>query len=163
MHVLYRINPATQLLMKVDDGKYRTKIIELDNIIHIDQDPLEIIDENCTSSGASLEGRSATVRRILNSNTNLPIPVHVHEGVYLFPTISTSNDNCIWISYFHIFSHEPLGNKSLITFQNGQQIIVDLSYNRLDKQKKRTSEVIAYFYRLGHFPNYCLRKEKQLQ
>src|SRR5690625_4261249 len=138
MHVLYRINPATQLLMKVDDGKYRTKIIELDNIIHIDQDPLEIIDENCTSSGASLEGRSATVRRILNSNTNLPIPVHVHEGVYLFPTISTSNDNCIWISYFHIFSHEPLGNKSLITFQ----ITVSEKKNNYNK------ETISHFQAL---------------
>lgn len=160
MPVHYYINAETQLLMKMDDGKYRTKIVEEDRTIESDCDPLKIIDENCTFSGASLEGRFATVRRILNSRTNLPIPVHLYEGVYLFPTISTSNDDCIWISYFHISKYEPFGNRAAITFHNDQRIVLNISYNRLDQQIKRTSQVIAYYYRLLHFTHYVFRKEK---
>lgn len=158
--MFYRINESTLLIKRQGVSEKRTKIIEVDNIIYIDEEPLKIINQNCTSSGASLEGRNATVSYILNSKTNLPIPIHLHKGIYMFPTISTSNDDCIWISYFHIFKYEPLGNKSIITFHNGEQLLIDLSFNRLDTQVKRTSQVIAYFYRLLHFPNFTLQPEK---
>src|SRR5690625_6538290 len=92
-------------IISKNTGYYRTKIIEEDKIKHSPQSPIQILDYNCTINGASLEGRMQTVRAILKSKTKLPIPIQPKKGIYMFPTISMKNVNCVWISYFHVLDH----------------------------------------------------------
>jgi|SRR5690625_3240948 len=128
-------------------GYYRTKIIEEDKVKHSPHSPLQILDHNCIINGASLEGRSHTVRKILRSKTKLPIPIQPKKGIYMFPTISMKNTNCVWISYFHVKNHEDRDKKTYIQFENNKHFYVNTSANQFDRQMKRTSQVIAYFYR----------------
>jgi len=146
--VFYKINEKTQALMKVDENYYRTKIIEEDGIKYSPLSPLKILDENCIMNGASLEGRTQTVKEILNSKSKLPIPVLLQKGIYMFPTTSAKNSNCIWLSYYQIKQYVQNGKQALVYLSDDKSIDVKTSWNQLDSQIKRTSQVIAYFHRL---------------
>src|SRR5690625_819271 len=95
-------NKKTKAIMRKKTEYHRTKINEKDKIKHSPHSPLQLLDHNCIINGASLEGRIKTVKKILRSKTKLPIPIQPKKGIYMFPTISMKNINCVWISYFHV-------------------------------------------------------------
>ena len=143
---MYEINKKTMAIISKNTGYYRTKIIEEDKIKHSPHSPLQLLDHNCIINGASLEGRIKTVKKILRSKTKLPIPIQPKKGIYMFPTISMKNINCVWISYFHVKEHGKRDKKTYIQFNNNMNYFVSTSANQFDLQMKRTSQVIAYFH-----------------
>jgi|SRR5690625_2338794 len=134
--------------MGVNEGPYRTKIIEKNSTQYCRYSPLEIINHNCTVFGSSLAGRAETVTQILNSRTRLPIPIYLKCGIFMFPTTSMRNHDCMWISYYQVLGYRKHCNRTLIFLKGNTNIFVNISLQQFDTQIKRTSQVIAYFHGL---------------
>lgn len=147
---MYIITKSTQAIFSVEEGVYRSKILEENSVKYSKYTPVQIINYNCTINGASLKGRVETVMRILKSKSKLPMPVFPKFGIYMFPTSSINNSDCIIVSYYHVKQYFPFGKYTNIQLKDQSKIIVKTSINQFDLQIKRTSQVIAYFYRLIH-------------
>ncbi|OZU88401.1 competence protein [Virgibacillus indicus] len=145
MRPVFIISQKTKAIMAEEEsGYYRAKILEGDTEKFSIHKPLQIIDNSCLVYGASLEGRKTSVKQILNSASKLPIPVNVNEGIYMMPTASTKNKDCVWLSYQHIHTYEQRDDKTYITFHDGTGIYINTSENAFDQQFKRTSQVIVH-------------------
>lgn len=147
--MVYKINKNTQAIMSTNNNYYRTKIIEENGVKYSPYHHIKIIDRNCTDNGASLKGRADTVMKILDSKSKLPIPIICQDGIYMFPTTSMRNSNCVWLSYYHIKKYIQHGDQVLIYLEDNSCLYVNTSLNIFDRQFKRTSQVIAYFHRLS--------------
>lgn len=145
---MYIIHRKTQAIMHETKGIYKSKIIEENNVIYSKYSPIEILYENCEDYGASLQGRFDIAKKILGSKTKLPLPVFPFSGLYFFPTTSMKNDECIWISYYHIQDLGKVKNQVYIRLRDKTILQVKTSLNQLDRQRKRTSQVIAHFHYL---------------
>src|SRR5699024_7083726 len=132
----------TQAIMRENNGIYKSKIIEENKVKYSKYSPMEILDVNCKSYGASLQGRFATAQKILGTKTKLPLPVFPLSGYYFFPTTSMKNEECIWISYYHILDLGNIKNQTYIHLRDKTMLQVKTSFNQLDRQRKRTSQVI---------------------
>lgn len=152
--MFYKISAKTQAIMNVDQNYYKTKIIEEDAVAYSPFTPVKLIDYNCTENGASLDGRAQTVKKILGIKSKLPIPILHQAGIYMFPTTSVKNKDCIWLSYYHIKKYVQHGKQAMIYLADNSSILINISLNQLDLQIKRTSQVIAYF----HYLNFLKRK-----
>lgn len=153
--MFYKITAKTQAIMNAHDSYYKAKIIEGKNdITYSPFSPVKLIDFNCTDNGASLEGRAETVKKILGIKSKLPIPIFHQAGIYMFPTTSVKNRDCIWLSYYHIKKYVQHGKQAMVYLTDNSSMFIKTSLNQLDLQIKRTSQVIAYF----HYLNLLNRK-----
>jgi len=145
---MYEIGDKTIIIKKVLKEKYRSKIIEENKVEFSIHSPAKIIDYNCIKNGASFKGRIETVMNILGSKSKLPVPILPKKGIYMFPTSSMKNADCMFLSYYHIEKYSPYGKFANIQFKDKSHILVKTSFNQLDLQMKRTSQVIAYYTKL---------------
>ena len=145
---VYIITEQTKAILAEGSGYYRTRILEGNTEKVSIHRPLQIINYSCIVYGSSYEGRRTPVKRILHSASKLPIPVNVEKGIYMVPTASVKNKECVWVSYQHIDTYKQLEDEKLyITFRDGTGIIVPTSKNAFDMQFKRTSQVIVQMNR----------------
>lgn len=149
--VLYLITNSTKVIQKVQKGNYRSKIIDETSVNYSIYHPEKIIDYNCKINGVALKGRHETVMDILETKSKLPIPVSPKFGIFLFPTTSMKNQNCMLLSYYHVKKYVKDGNYVSVQLKDRSKLLVKTSFNQFDLQMKRTSQVIAYFYWLEHF------------
>ncbi|RKQ34349.1 competence protein ComK [Oceanobacillus halophilus] len=152
----YQITRRTKMIMSNDSTFYRSCIIEESygykaqetKEVYTGLKPLQIISFNCKLSGSTLSGRKEVVKDILKSSSKIPIPIIPQQGIYIFPTTSSKNKNCIWLSYRHIKNYEEYNkNQTIVTFIDGTSKIIHTSKAIFDKQYKRASQVIVYFNR----------------
>ncbi|SRR5690606_18676355 len=146
--VTYIINQRTQAITSIETNYYRTIIYEENDIIYETATPMEILAESCLYYGSAYEGRKELSRKILKSNSKLPFVIDPDLGIFFMPTTSHRNHSCAWFSYFHIKDFIQLQDKLAVKLNNDQIIYVNVSQNQFDQQMKRTSQVIAYFYKL---------------
>lgn len=150
---LYIICQKTKALMTKDATYYRTQIFEegRKRQRHSRYNAEQLLDYNCLRFDSDIEGRKRAVERILRSNTKLPIPIDTIKGIYMLPTASVKNKNCVWLAYHHIRSYEQRDDKTFIDFYDDTGIYVNASVHTIDMQYKRTSQVIIHFNRVKLF------------
>lgn len=141
--MLFKITRDTKAINLCDTGYYRSEIFENNETFYSVRSPLSLLDDGCISGGASLEGREVAVGKILNTRTKLPVPVDPDNGIYMLPTLSKRNKDCVWLSYYQIDKYEQVDERTLVVFKDGTNIYVKVSEAVLDLQFKRTSQVIA--------------------
>lgn len=144
----YIINEKTQVIKNVQSENFRTKIYEENRIYYSRYSQQSIINDSCVHNGSSLRGRWKLVRKILRTNSKLPIPLTPQKGIYLVPTTSIRNEACIWFSYYHIDYYVERDNQLAIFLKDGTVYLINISYNQFDLQYKKTSQIIAYFHQL---------------
>ncbi|PAV31327.1 competence protein [Virgibacillus profundi] len=144
---VYIITQRTKAIMFDASAYYRSRILEVGEEKFSRHNPEQIIDNSCLVYGASLDGRKSPVKEILNSVSKLPVPVNVDKGIYMIPTASTKNKDCVWVSYQHILTYEQRGDQTYIAFRDGTGIYVNISEKAFDIQYKRTSQVIVHMNR----------------
>lgn len=145
--MLFSITRETKAIYLCDTGYYRSKIFEKNETFYSVRSPMRILDDDCLGHGSSLEGREKAVEKILKTRSKLPVPVNPDKGIYLFPTLSKRNKDCIWLSYYQIDDYDEVNDRTLVTFQDGTYLYVKVSEAVLDLQFKRTSQVIAQLNR----------------
>lgn len=140
---VYIITQQTKAILTKESAYYRSQILEVQRERNSIFRPEQIIDHTCLLYGSTLAGRRAAVKGILKINSKVPVPVIPGKGVYLLPTSSTKNKDCVWLSYYHIDNYEQRDDKTYIAFSDGTGLYVNISESTFDLQYKRTSQVIA--------------------
>ncbi|MBY7144698.1 competence protein ComK [Virgibacillus sp. NKC19-3] len=143
----YIIEKQTKAIMTKNTTYYRTQILEGGKKRHSSYTLEHILDQSCIAFGSSLKGRKDAVKEILHSASKLPVPIDTDSGLYMLPTSSLKSNDCVWLAYHHIKFYEGRDDKTFIGFRDGTGIYVNASYNIIDMQHKRTSQLIIYFNR----------------
>lgn len=144
---VYIITRNTKAIMAKDSAYYRSLILEDKNKKFDVHNPEYILDNNCLRYGSTLAGKKAAAQDILKCKSKLPIPVIPEKGVYMLPTSSARNKDCVWLSYYHITYYEQCDDKTYVGFHDGTGIYVNASEKTIDMQYKKTSQVIAMLNR----------------
>ncbi|HLR09275.1 MAG TPA: competence protein ComK [Bacillota bacterium] len=147
------ITQETNALIKRHSSYYKTRILDGKGEKHSIYKPEVILHKSCLAYGATFAGRKAAAENILKSKIKLPIPVIPQQGVYMFPTSALKSPHCTWLSYYQIRYFEARDNRTYVEFHDGTHLFVNVSVRALDKQYKRTSQVIAVLNRslfFGH-------------
>lgn len=153
--LLKKITKNTKAIFFSNTGYYRSKILENDEELSSVRCPITLLDSSCIAHSSSLSGREAFTKKVLNSRSKLPVAVSPKHGIFMFPTLSKRNKNCVWLSYYHIKNFYKVDDRSLVNFTDGTSIYVQVSESILDTQFKRTSQLIAQIKReqiFGPFP-----------
>lgn len=148
----YKVTTETMALVSLAHFDYRTLAIERKGKYYITQSPTDIIHDACIDGGSTYDGRKKVVTAHLNFKYKVPIPINRFAQIYAFPTHSPKQFECSWIFYHHIQSlnaHSP--KQTMITFKNNEEIILPISYVKLEKQYLRTASCILRFAQPLHF------------
>lgn len=145
----YSITTKTMALLPARKVEYDTVVIEEANTIHVRQTPLGIIRQTCYDKWFTYEGRRQAVIYHTNFKKKVPIPICPVKQIYFFPTHSVHHFDNHWISYTQIANIRRFPEKtttSIITFNNGYELIIPVSLYSLQNQMDRTFECM---YRMG--------------
>ncbi|GIN37953.1 competence protein ComK [Heyndrickxia oleronia] len=144
----YEISPYTMAIFPMLYGsKVYSEILEVENQFISPFKPLDIVKKSCQYFGASYEGRKRGTQYLIGVTHKSPIIVDPFTSIFLLPTTSPINPDCIWISHDHVSQHDksPSGN-TLVTFRNKQTIEIPISRSSFVNQLQRTAQLRMRFY-----------------
>lgn len=116
-----------------------------DKIIEYNDKPFKVISLWCLMNGSTIEGRMDAFKSILNISQKCPI--YVTSNCILIPSLSINNDECIYVNFHNIFDIKKADNKTKITFINGKNETVDISYHVMHKQMNRVNMYLKLLYK----------------
>ena len=105
------------------------------------------MDESCKYYGSSYKGRIEASKDLLECSYKLPIIVEESSALIFFPIKSSLLQDCCWINVNSIKKIEKVGNKSNITFNNGKELLLDISKLSLENQIYRSSKLESIIYK----------------
>ena len=108
----YIVTTKTCALIALSDQK--TKVLEQDQVIIVNKNPLKIMQESCEYYGSSLEGRLVSSKKNLGMCYKLPVIVEGSKEIIMFPTISSENDDCCWVSLKNIINYKKDDNNTIM-------------------------------------------------
>lgn len=135
----YEINSETQAIIPIGDDK--SKIIESSRTLIVNQSPMKIIDSSCKYFGSSYQGRFIGTKNLIGVSHKAPIIIEETKEIIFFPTNSPRLDNCAWLSLKHLQNYKKSNNNSVITFNSGYLLNLDISYGSLDNQVLRATRL----------------------
>ena len=141
----YEINKDTVALVPKDEST--TIVYEVDNSFVINKPTLKIVEESCEYFGSSLEGRQIGTSKLVGFTHKVPIIIEESFDLIFFPTLSPKNEECVWLSYEHIFKPDCFKDKTILELKNGKKILVDVSTPVIHNQLYRCSrlkETLSY-------------------
>lgn len=135
----YEISEDTLAIIPFETGK--SKVIESYGEFIINKTPMEIIENSCLYFGSTYSGRHSATKYLLGISYKSPIIVEESRNIIFFPTNSPRLDNCCWISLKNIIDYKRKKENSIIYFENGKQIQINISYGSLDNQILRATRL----------------------
>ncbi len=139
----YEINRNTLAILSC--GKEKSKIIEDDKEFYVNLSPLKIIDNSCKYFGSSYDGRFSGTKSILGISHKSPIIIEESSKIIFFPTTSPRLERCSWISLNNISDYYKLYGDTIIKFNCGKKIKLEISYGIIDNQVLRSSRLESIF------------------
>lgn len=128
----YEINKETIALIPIDLST--TKVYEFDKIICLNIPIMKIVKDSCISFGSSYEGRHEGTKKLIGVSHKSPIIVEESQKIIYFPTSSPRLSDCCWISLKHIKEYKKNNKKTIVFFENGQKIELNVSLGSFDNQ-----------------------------
>lgn len=123
-------------------GCYRSKIHTMNGTRYSKLDPRTLLDNACIRYASSKAGRKQATKKLLKYKNKTPFIIAPYS-IGVFPTMASSNPECVWI-FHHRFKIEELHHgRSRLTFINGTSIIVKTSRHILLKQQERLHTLIS--------------------
>lgn len=135
----YEINNDTLAIIPLGEGK--SKVIESTCELIINRTPMEIIEDSCLYFGSSYDGRHCATKYLLGISYKSPIVVEETKNIIFFPTNSPRQYDCCWISLRNIIDYKRNNKNSIIYFENGKNVQVNISYGSLDNQILRATRL----------------------
>ena len=102
---------------------------------------MKIIDSSCKYFGSSYQGRFIGTKNLIGVSHKAPIIIEETKEIIFFPTNSPRLDNCAWLSLKHLQNYKKSNNNSVITFNSGYLLNLDISYGSLDNQVLRATRL----------------------
>ncbi len=136
------LNLTTLAVIPHKKGKTEGAVVmEKDQEYYTNDSPREIVDRGCLFYGSSLKGRLEGTRAIFGVNRKAPIVIDPMLGMFFLPTSSPNSSKCVWVSHQHIERLERINPKeTVIHFQGGKELKVNVSYQSLTNQVLRTAQ-----------------------
>ena len=135
----YEINDDTLAIIPV--GEYKSKIIEKDRTFMVEIPPMKIIQDSCEYFGSSYEGRYLGTKNLIGISHKAPIIIEESKEIIFFPTSSPRLYECAWISLKNVANYRKDVGNTLIVFNNGNLLNIDISYHSLDNQVLRATRL----------------------
>ncbi|MDD2625609.1 MAG: competence protein ComK [Bacilli bacterium] len=135
----YEINSDTLAIIPISN--YKSKIIEKNSELEVDMTPMKIIDNSCRYFGSSYKGRFFGTRSLIGVSHKAPIIVEESRELIFFPTSSPRQYECAWISLKNINDYKRTPDASIIIFNTGYNLELDMSYGSLDNQILRAARL----------------------
>lgn len=136
----YEINSETYAIMPENNNT--SKIIAGNETIIVNKSVKELLKYNCKYYGSTLNGRTEASKYALGMKYKLPIILEETREMIFFPTTSPEIKECIWISLNNILKYEKNDFQSKITFINGTELVLDISYPSLENQILRATKLL---------------------
>ena len=93
-------------------------------------------------SRSSYRGRKEGAKSILGDGYKIPILIEDSRNIVFFPTISPQDSECIWLASNKIERLDYIDElNSKVIFNNGQEIIIPISYRSLENQLLRATRL----------------------
>ncbi|MDD4027950.1 MAG: competence protein ComK [Bacilli bacterium] len=135
----YEINSDTLAILPISN--YKSKVIEKEREYEINMTPMQIIENSCKYFGSSYQGRFFGTKSMIGITHKSPIIIEETKEIIFFPTNSPRLYECTWISLKNVNKHLKKQDKSLIEFNTGYLLELDISYGSLDNQILRASRL----------------------
>ncbi len=141
----YEISKETLAIIPI--GEKKSKVIEKDCSIIINNSPKNIMDESCRYYGSSIEGRQKGTMSLTGISYKAPIVVQEDNNIIFFPTTSPRLKNCMWISLNNIedYYYDFNKNSSIILFDNGEKLEINTSFCVLNNQILKSHRLESIF------------------
>lgn len=136
----YEINSSTLAIIPVSEKVSR--VMEEENVYLVNKSTTKIIDDSCKFFGSSYLGRFEGSKRLLGSKIyKAPIIIEESNEIIYFPTGSSRDMNCTWISLKKIKKYEKNEYITTVIFKNETTLELDISYESLSNQILRASRL----------------------
>lgn len=135
----YEISEETLAIVPIDN--YRSKVVEKDTTFIINKTPMEIINNSCQFFGSSYFGRHTGTKNLIGVSHKSPIIIEESKEIIFFPTNSPRLYDCCWVSLKNINQHKKINNSSLVVFNTGYLLELNISYGSLDNQILRATRL----------------------
>lgn len=144
----YVVNSRTMALVPVLQGEVQTKIYEVGNVIKFSEySPIQIVKLSCLERGASLQGRTDSIRYRLGVKQKVPIPIDLFADIYGIPLLSPRKPENVWLFFNHVEKAEvvALGKRASILFPDGQLLTVNATKYIVEQQIAKASRCKLLF------------------
>lgn len=135
----YEINVETLAILPY--GENKSKIIEKNRELIINCLPIKIIDESCKFFGSSYDGRFNGTKSMLGISHKAPVIIEESKMIIFFPTASPRLFNCSWLSLNNIECYLKSDVNTIIKFNCGKTLELELSYGIIDNQILRATRL----------------------
>ena len=136
----YEISSKTCALLAINSKE--TEVIEEENRFIIDHRATKIIKKSCEYYGCTLAGRLKGSQKQLGMKYKLPIVIENTNELIFFPTTSPRLEDCSWISLNNIKTYQKQGYGTLVEFNNGITIELEISLETLENQINRATRLM---------------------
>ena len=135
----YEVNSETLAIVAKDDKS--SYVYENDDFFEVEKSTNRIMEDSCQYFGSSMSGRQLGSKNLTGITHKVPIIIEESSDMIFFPTNSPRLGNCSWIALNNIKYYEKKEKQSIITFNNGTKLILDISYGVLNNQILRSSRL----------------------
>ena len=135
----YEINSDTLAIIPIDN--YKSKIIEKNKTFIVDTTPMKIIENSCEYFGSSYQGRFSGTKNLIGITHKAPIIIEESREIIFFPTNSPRLYECAWISLKNLQNYKRNNDNTVISFNNGHLLDLEISYGSLDNQVLRAARL----------------------
>ncbi|TFB22066.1 competence protein [Filobacillus milosensis] len=138
-----KISGKTMVIRPYELGEdnFGSYVLEKGGEYYTHLNPRQLMDQTCKEYGADLRGRLNGTQHISGVNRKAPIAIDTHSQVFYVPTTSPKSKECTWLCYNHIQYIEKVKPKvTKVHFNNGKEIILDISYSSLNNQLQKTAQ-----------------------
>ena len=143
--------------MNIINYEYDHIVIETDErTIEIEKNLEKFLDNLCKQYGSSLKGRIDSFNYVLKTRQKTPIIVSMPNRVILFPIYSIYGNKTTLLNYYSIKKISKKRDSTVITFNNCNQINLDIDYRMIKNQIKRIDSYLNYYQNLNSDANNIL-------
>jgi competence protein ComK len=135
----YEINRETIAIIPINPTL--SKVIEENESFLVNKNTTDIVDDSCKYFGSSYLGRHEGTKKLIGINYKSPIIVEESKEIIFFPTSSPRFEDCYWIALDKIKFHKKSDRGSIIEFNNGDKIEINISSLSLENQILRATKL----------------------
>ncbi|MEK5483910.1 competence protein ComK [Viridibacillus sp. FSL R5-0888] len=128
------------VLSPLFEGEVKSKVMTRDGYLHSTLTPIQLLEKICIRYGSTFQGRIDAVKELLGYSKKLPL--YIGEGIYAYPTRSLYHPECVWV-FYHNYRYEEYGKgQTILYFDHGEIVILDVSLHTVKEQQQRLASII---------------------
>lgn len=132
--------------------EHTTYVIREDGTVNtVHTKPVRLLEEACLVNGSSLSGRTESFRHLLGIRQKPAVLISEVSGEIWFPTLSMTQQDCVWIRYDAILEAAAAGQHAcVIRFFSGISHELDLDVRVIREQMKRCRRFLELLHQNIH-------------